>query len=75
MPFTNADLATIEQNVEKDKYPTLESFDESIDLIFRNCRTYNNEGSSYVKCANRLEKYYRERTRILKAEMVGQLPT
>ncbi|OZJ06190.1 hypothetical protein BZG36_01006 [Bifiguratus adelaidae] len=58
------DLATLEQNVENDAYPTMELFDKDVQKIFDNCRIYNAEHTSYAKCANRLEKYYRERLKI-----------
>ncbi|KAI8910384.1 Bromodomain-containing protein [Gorgonomyces haynaldii] len=63
------DLKTLDENVEADKYQTSDQFYKDVNLIFTNCRTYNADGSAYVKCANRLEKWFKERYKILKIEM------
>ncbi|KAK9711287.1 histone acetyltransferase, variant 3 [Basidiobolus ranarum] len=55
------DLATLESNVDSDHYLTMEEFITDVQKIFDNCRVYNNEKTTYFKCANRLEKYFKER--------------
>ncbi|KAL1920273.1 uncharacterized protein VTP21DRAFT_1419 [Calcarisporiella thermophila] len=55
------DLATLESKVEADMYKTLDDFQVDVQKIFDNCRTYNAEGTPYYKCANRLEKYFKDR--------------
>ncbi|RKO94962.1 Bromodomain-containing protein, partial [Caulochytrium protostelioides] len=49
-------VRNLEENVEADLYPTIDAFVAAAQLIFDNCRTYNEDGTPYVKCANRLEK-------------------
>jgi histone acetyltransferase len=44
-------------------YPTLDDFLYDANLIFKNCRQYNPEQSTYVKNANRLERYMKERVK------------
>ncbi|KAJ3370177.1 histone acetyltransferase [Kappamyces sp. JEL0680] len=63
------DLRTLDENVESDKYQTADQFIDDVNLIWTNCRTYNQDGSTYVKCANRLEKWFKERLKILRIEM------
>lgn len=52
------DLSTIEQNLENDKYTTFELFLHDVRLIFKNCRAYNSETTTYYKNANKLEKFF-----------------
>ncbi|KAI8804736.1 hypothetical protein BJ742DRAFT_748776 [Cladochytrium replicatum] len=63
------DLKTLDENVEEDVYATIADFNKDATKIFNNCRTYNEEGSVYVKCANRLERFFVSRTKSLTAEM------
>ncbi|KAH6596046.1 hypothetical protein BASA61_003589 [Batrachochytrium salamandrivorans] len=63
------DLGTLERNVEADKYNRSEQFFRDVLLIFSNCRTYNEDSSPYARCAVRVDKWFRERYKILKAEM------
>ncbi|KAI8970291.1 hypothetical protein BDF20DRAFT_115930 [Mycotypha africana] len=58
------DLTTLDQNVESDKYENLEDFINDVQKIFDNCRTYNAESTNYARCANRLERYFKERLRV-----------
>ncbi|KAI8069549.1 hypothetical protein BC940DRAFT_296939 [Gongronella butleri] len=58
------DLTTLEQNVEGDVYGTMDEFITDVQKIFDNCRTYNAEGTNYAKCANRLERYFKERLQV-----------
>lgn len=51
----------MELKLDSNLYPTLDDFLADADLIFKNCRQYNPEASTYVKNANRLEKYMKER--------------
>ncbi|GAA5821343.1 hypothetical protein JCM3770_006256 [Rhodotorula araucariae] len=51
------DLATMESKLEANSYETLEQFLHDAKLIFKNCRQYNDNGSNYVKNANKLESY------------------
>jgi histone acetyltransferase len=55
------DLATMELKLESNMYPTMAEFLYDANLIFQNCRQYNPETSTYVKNANKLEKYMKER--------------
>ena len=51
------DLSTMEEKLEKDCYQTPEDFVKDAQLIFDNCRKYNNETTPYAKSANKLEKF------------------
>ncbi|KAG0041058.1 histone acetyltransferase [Podila clonocystis] len=55
------DLATLESNVDADVYKTLDEFAVDCKKIFDNCRIYNGEGTPYVKCANKLEKVFKDK--------------
>ncbi|KAK6539308.1 histone acetyltransferase [Orbilia ellipsospora] len=51
------DLETMENRLEADHYATPEDFVRDAKLIFNNCRSYNNESTTYYKNANKLEKF------------------
>ena len=53
------DLGTAKKNLLNNKYPTFQEFLNDIDLIWKNCRTYNMQGSDIVKMANHLEKVFK----------------
>ncbi|ORX86792.1 putative histone acetyltransferase [Basidiobolus meristosporus CBS 931.73] len=55
------DLATLESNVDSDYYQAMDQFVTDVQKIFDNCRVYNSEKTTYFKCANRLERYFKER--------------
>ncbi|KAI8901151.1 hypothetical protein BC833DRAFT_536072 [Globomyces pollinis-pini] len=63
------DLRTLAENIESNKYQTVEEFTNDVNLIWTNCRLYNQDGSTYVKCASKLEKWFKERFKILQIEM------
>jgi len=54
------DLGTAKKNLLNNKYPTFQEFLNDIDLIWKNCRTYNMQGSDIVKMANHLEKVFKK---------------
>ena len=54
----------MEIRLDNNHYAALGAFLADAQLIFDNCRTYNSEASNYVKNANKLEKYLRERTKV-----------
>ncbi|CEP07064.1 hypothetical protein [Parasitella parasitica] len=58
------DLTTLDENVETDVYHTMEEFIRDVYKIFDNCRAYNAEATNYTRCANRLERYFKERLRV-----------
>ena len=51
------DLSTMELKLENDKYESFEQFLYDSKLIFKNCRSYNGETTTYYKNANKLEKF------------------
>ncbi|KAF9192748.1 histone acetyltransferase [Haplosporangium sp. Z 767] len=55
------DLSTLESNVDADVYETLDDFGRDCKKIFDNCRLYNGESTPYVKCANKLEKVFKDK--------------
>lgn len=52
------DLSTMEAKLEADKYSNMEEFVYDARLIFDNCRSYNNETTTYYKNATKLEKFF-----------------
>lgn len=59
------DLSTMETKLEADNYATPEDFIKDANLIFNNCRKYNNETTPYAKCANKLEKFMWQQIRAI----------
>ncbi|KAJ7178350.1 hypothetical protein C8R43DRAFT_973061 [Mycena crocata] len=55
------DFQTMSEKLEANAYKTVEAFLEDAQLVFDNCRRYNPEGSNYVKNANKMEKYLKDR--------------
>ncbi|KAG5438583.1 hypothetical protein PCANB_002688 [Pneumocystis canis] len=51
------DLSTMEFKLENNQYDSVESFLHDAKLIFNNCRSYNNETTTYYKNATKLEKF------------------
>ncbi|ELQ75376.1 Histone acetyltransferase SAGA/ADA, catalytic subunit PCAF/GCN5 [Trachipleistophora hominis] len=68
---TPMDISKIEQNVEDDKYESLEVFEQDFALIFKNCYIYNAPSTTYCKCAHVLEKRFKERMREVKKTLNG----
>ncbi|EMR10905.1 hypothetical protein PNEG_01051 [Pneumocystis murina B123] len=51
------DLSTMEFKLDNDHYDSVEGFLYDARLIFNNCRSYNNETTTYYKNATKLEKF------------------
>ncbi|KAJ3030622.1 UNVERIFIED_CONTAM: histone acetyltransferase [Siphonaria sp. JEL0065] len=64
------DISTLATNVENDMYPTVDAFVKDANKIFHNCKIYNEDGTNYVKCAIKLEKWLKERVKTLKADLL-----
>lgn len=62
---SDLDLKTLDKNVEKDAYPTMEEFKHDVQKIFDNCRVYNAESTPYSKCAKIVEDFFKEKLREL----------
>ncbi|EJD02882.1 histone acetyltransferase GCN5 [Fomitiporia mediterranea MF3/22] len=62
------DFSTMEHKLEHNLYPTMDSFVADAMLVFRNCRTYNQEGSVYYKNAMKLEKLLKEHVQKVEIE-------
>lgn len=60
------DFATMEHKLDTNQYPNLDAFLADAYLVFKNCRTYNAEGSLYHKNATKLEKFLNEQVAALK---------
>ena len=54
--LTVLDLTTMEFKLENDQYESVAQFIYDAKLIFNNCRSYNNETTTYYKNASKLEK-------------------
>ncbi|RPB25272.1 histone acetyltransferase GCN5 [Terfezia boudieri ATCC MYA-4762] len=57
------DLSTMESRLETDHYATPEDFIRDAGLIFKNCKKYNNETTTYYKNAVKLEKFLNNKLR------------
>ncbi|ORY51599.1 acyl-CoA N-acyltransferase [Rhizoclosmatium globosum] len=64
------DISTLGALVENDEYQTVDHFVKDASKIFHNCKIYNEEGTNYVKCAIKLEKWFKERIKTLKADLL-----
>ncbi|KAI5477888.1 histone acetyltransferase Gcn5 [Pseudohyphozyma bogoriensis] len=58
------DLATMDSKLEANRYTTLDEFKYDAQLIFDNCRKYNDSSSNYSKNATKLENYLNEQLKI-----------
>lgn len=63
------DLHTISYRIDDGEYSSFEAFERDVNLIFQNCRIYNDESTLYVKCANKLERWFKGKTPEFKAEI------
>ncbi|KAJ8077288.1 histone acetyltransferase [Marasmius tenuissimus] len=54
------DFSTMEHKLDNNQYTAVDEFVRDAQLVFHNCRLYNEEGSIYHKCANALEKVLKE---------------
>ncbi|KAJ6587080.1 hypothetical protein DFH09DRAFT_1142523 [Mycena vulgaris] len=55
------DFKTMTEKLEANLYTSVETFLDDAQLVFDNCRRYNPEGSTYVKHANKIEKFLKDR--------------
>ena len=53
------DLGTVKQNLKNGEYKIFQDFMSDLNLIWKNCRTYNLPGSDIVKMANHCDKKMR----------------
>jgi histone acetyltransferase len=58
---TPMDLKTMDTKLESNLYPDMESFVHDVELMIRNCKTYNQEHTVYHKCALSLDEYFQRR--------------
>ena len=54
------DLGTVKKNLLDKVYNTFQDFLSDIDLIWKNCKTYNMNGSEIVKMCNHCEKVFKK---------------
>lgn len=52
------DLSTVKKNLSKNKFKTLDAFLADIDLIWKNCKDYNQVESPIYEQAAIMEKYF-----------------
>jgi hypothetical protein len=53
------DLSTVLKNLNKNKFKTIEAFLDDIDLIWKNCKTYNQVESPIYEQAENMEKIFK----------------
>ncbi|KAF8623073.1 hypothetical protein AX15_006491 [Amanita polypyramis BW_CC] len=54
------DFGTMEHKLETKQYSALDDFIRDTQLVFDNCKVYNQEGSIYTRNANKLEKFMKD---------------
>jgi histone acetyltransferase len=59
--LNHADLKTMESRVEKNYYKSLDAFTADFERIISNCKYFNDPKSIYVKCAIKLDQFYKNR--------------
>lgn len=52
------DLGLIQRKLDSKRYPTPNEYAEDVRLVWRNCMTYNKEGSDYYNMAKMLDKHF-----------------
>ncbi|KAL2915675.1 hypothetical protein HK105_204860 [Polyrhizophydium stewartii] len=57
------DLGTIDARMRRGEYASFEEFDRDIQLLFRNCFTYNSKGTVGYGMGKALESFYQKRCR------------
>ena len=62
------DLGTVKRKLERGTYQTIGECAEDIRLIWKNCKTYNLEGSDFYVLAESHSKKFEERYKRIKAE-------
>ncbi|RCI03150.1 hypothetical protein CU098_000195, partial [Rhizopus stolonifer] len=65
------DLRTIWEQLESDKYTSLKALDADIRLVFKNCFTYNAPGTYGNDQGKKLEKYYQNISREMRARIAS----
>lgn len=66
--FKMMDLGTVKRKLERGNYQTIGECAEDIRLIWKNCKTYNLEGSDFYVLAENHSKKFEERYKRIKAE-------
>lgn len=54
------DFSTLSTKLNEGAYKTMEDFAQDVDLIFRNCRTFNPPTTYPVNCADALERVFKK---------------
>ena len=52
------DLSTIKKKLNSNKYASKQEFISDVQLIWANCKLYNQEESTIYKAADKMEKYF-----------------
>ncbi|KAI8335273.1 hypothetical protein EDC96DRAFT_469660 [Choanephora cucurbitarum] len=68
------DLRTIWEHLESGKYTSLKSLDQDIRLVFKNCFAYNAPGTFGSDQGKKLEKYYQNISREMRARISHAAP-
>ncbi|KAJ7703031.1 hypothetical protein B0H17DRAFT_1157163 [Mycena rosella] len=55
------DFKTMGEKLQANQYTSVEAFLDDAQLVFDNCRRYNPEGSTWVKNANKMDKFLKDR--------------
>lgn len=58
---SSLDLKTMDFRINSDSYQTLSMFVADFDQMIDNCRKFNLPKSTYVKCANKLDQFFKDR--------------
>ena len=57
---TPMDLTTIKGKIDDKKYTKWREFEDDVDLVYDNCKTFNSQDSIYSKEANRQHRWFRK---------------
>ena len=65
------DMGTIRTKLAARKYATPEAFAHDVRLVWKNCRTYNQDGSQYYNLAVKFSKLFETRFRKISTDAGG----
>ncbi|OII75656.1 bromodomain-containing protein [Cryptosporidium andersoni] len=52
------DLSTVVNKIKEDSYSSIDEYKEDVDLVFRNCRKYNESTSDIVEWCNKIQSEF-----------------
>lgn len=65
------DLGLIQRKLDAGRYPSPAEYADDVRLVWRNCMTYNKEGSDYYNMAQKLDKWFNDKFAKIKWDASG----